>query len=233
MKLTDRQENLLAEIIHQHVISAEPVGSKPLVEAGRFELSSATLRNEMSVLEQEGLLRQPHTSAGRVPTPAGYRYYLQNILESKSVSGRDQVKIKEIISKNEASDWQTRMKDLARAVADMIDSAFIICWSERDIYYTGIANVLQQPEFYRPEVSVNIARIIDHLDRALPPLYQRVEQTKVLIGDENPLGHDLAAIFTKAEGRRQPLIGIFGPLRMNYVRNLGIINYLKKEVSNV
>ena len=73
-ELTNRQKIILTLIAHEHINSAEPVGSKLLVERFNIGLSSATIRNEMSVLTELGYLRQPHTSAGRVPTEKGYRF---------------------------------------------------------------------------------------------------------------------------------------------------------------
>jgi len=79
-KLTQRQESILELIIREFVASAEPVGSKRLVEAYGLDVSPATVRNEMKKLEQLGYLTHPHTSAGRVPTHQGYRYFVQHLL---------------------------------------------------------------------------------------------------------------------------------------------------------
>lgn len=77
---TARQETILALIIHEYVEAAQPVGSDRLVEQYNLGVSSATVRNEMASLTESGLLRQPHTSAGRVPTEEGYRYFVRQIL---------------------------------------------------------------------------------------------------------------------------------------------------------
>ncbi len=79
-KLTPRQETILELIIREFVTSAEPVGSRRLVEAYGLDVSPATVRNEMKRLEQMGYLTHPHTSAGRVPTHQGYRYFVQHLL---------------------------------------------------------------------------------------------------------------------------------------------------------
>lgn len=78
--LTERQETLLALIIHEYIETAEPIGSKRLVDQFSLGVSSATVRNEMSALTKAGLLRQPYTSAGRVPTEDGYRYFVRRLL---------------------------------------------------------------------------------------------------------------------------------------------------------
>ena len=78
--LTERQEFLLGLIVREYVESIQPVGSKTLVERYQLSFSSAPTRNDMLTLTEEGYLRQPHTSAGRVPTEEGYRYFVQRLL---------------------------------------------------------------------------------------------------------------------------------------------------------
>lgn len=78
--LSERQKNLLILIIRDYIETAQPVGSKRLVEHYRLDLSSATIRNEMAALTERGYLRQPHTSAGRVPTEEGYRYFVSQMM---------------------------------------------------------------------------------------------------------------------------------------------------------
>lgn len=80
-ELTERQKLLLSLIVHEHTRSAQPVGSKTLVEQFTLPISSATIRNEMTVLTELGYLRQPHTSAGRVPTEEGYRFFVSNLAQ--------------------------------------------------------------------------------------------------------------------------------------------------------
>lgn len=81
MELTDRQKLILTLIIHEHIRTAQPVGSKTLVDKYNLALSSATVRNEMAALTDFDLLRQPHTSAGRIPTEMGYRYFVGNLVQ--------------------------------------------------------------------------------------------------------------------------------------------------------
>jgi heat-inducible transcriptional repressor len=78
--LTERQKLILALIIHTYVETAQPVGSKTLIERYKLDSSSATIRNDMVDLTEAGYLRQPHTSAGRVPTEEGYRYFVRQLM---------------------------------------------------------------------------------------------------------------------------------------------------------
>ena len=83
--LSERQRVLLSLIIHEYVRSAAPVGSQHLVGNYKLDLSSATVRNEMTALTEMGLLRQPHTSAGRIPTEEGYRYFVSSLIQDTSL----------------------------------------------------------------------------------------------------------------------------------------------------
>jgi heat-inducible transcriptional repressor len=79
-ELSERQREILARVIEEYVASSIPVGSKALVERAGLDLSSSTVRAELAELERLGLLTHPHTSAGRVPTEAGYRVYVDGLL---------------------------------------------------------------------------------------------------------------------------------------------------------
>jgi heat-inducible transcriptional repressor len=79
MSLDDRKARLLRAVVHEYIQTAEPVGSKAIVERYELGVSSATIRNELAVLEEQGYLSHPHTSAGRVPTDVGYRHYVDSL----------------------------------------------------------------------------------------------------------------------------------------------------------
>ena len=86
MDLTERKKRILRAIIESYIQSAEPVGSKAIASSIGMEVSSATIRNEMADLEAMGLLEKPHTSAGRIPSPKGYRLYVNELMEEHKLS---------------------------------------------------------------------------------------------------------------------------------------------------
>lgn len=86
-RLTERQKLILALVIRDYIETAQPVGSRRLVERFRLDVSSATVRNEMMLLTEMGLLRQPHTSAGRVPSEDGYRYFVRQLMGQTDLPG--------------------------------------------------------------------------------------------------------------------------------------------------
>lgn len=89
MELGKRKELILAAIVEQYIKSGEPIGSKLLMQSLPISVSSATIRNEMSELHEMGFLEQPHTSAGRIPSQAGYRYYVDKLMNTDELSGED------------------------------------------------------------------------------------------------------------------------------------------------
>jgi len=105
--LTERQKLVLALVVRDYVDFAEPISSRRLVTNYHLDYSSATIRNDMAVLEQRGFLRQPYTSAGRVPTKAGYRYFVQQLMGSDELPAHIQEMIRHQFyqARNDVDDW--------------------------------------------------------------------------------------------------------------------------------
>ncbi len=101
-ELSDRKGLILRTVVESYIENGEPVGSKYLCECGKFTCSSATLRNEMADLEALGYLEQPHTSAGRIPTESGYRFYVNSLMESYNSTAGDVEKIKSALKEKRA-----------------------------------------------------------------------------------------------------------------------------------
>ena len=112
MELQDRKMKILQAIIRNYLETGEPVGSRTISKYTDLKLSSATIRNEMADLEEMGLIMQPHTSAGRIPTDAGYRLYVDNMLGSE----RQQVEA----MKNVLLQKQDRLENLLQQVAKLL-----------------------------------------------------------------------------------------------------------------
>lgn len=88
MELTDRKKQILKIVTEEYIRSAEPIGSKAIAQQMPGKISSATIRNELADLVEMGYLEQPHTSAGRVPSAKGYRLYVNELMEHRTVSGK-------------------------------------------------------------------------------------------------------------------------------------------------
>lgn len=100
--LSERKKLILKAIVDAHVENGEPVGSKYLTQSGIITCSSATIRNEMAELEAMGLLEQPHTSAGRVPSEAGYRYYVDSLVERYRITSNEVEELREALRVKQA-----------------------------------------------------------------------------------------------------------------------------------
>ena len=86
MAISERKKKILAAVVDEYVRTAEPVGSKSIAQNAGLGCSSATIRNELAELTSLGYLEQPHTSAGRIPTPSGYRMYVNELMERQKLS---------------------------------------------------------------------------------------------------------------------------------------------------
>lgn len=93
MELTERKKQILKIVVESYIATAEPLGSKAIAQAMPGKISSATVRNELADLSEMGYLEQPHTSAGRIPSSAGYRLYVNELMEQRSLSAEEQEKI--------------------------------------------------------------------------------------------------------------------------------------------
>ena len=109
MELTARKKQILKVVTERYIDTAEPVGSKFIAQSMGGSVSSATIRNELADLVEMGYLEQPHTSAGRVPSPKGYRLYVNELMEKKSVSAQEAAEINEAL--------QGRMQGLDNVIA--------------------------------------------------------------------------------------------------------------------
>ncbi|OMH37053.1 heat-inducible transcriptional repressor HrcA [Tersicoccus sp. Bi-70] len=119
-----RRLNVLRAIVEDYVQFREPVGSRALVDRHRLGVSSATIRNDMAVLEEEGLIVAPHTSAGRVPTDAGYRLFVDRISDVKPLSPAERRAIQTLL--DEANDLDDVMEKTARLLAQLTHQVALI-----------------------------------------------------------------------------------------------------------
>ncbi len=120
MELTDRQKQILRAIVDIYVSTAEPVGSKAIAALPDVNCSSATIRNEMAELTQMGLLEQPHTSAGRIPSPAGYRLYIDELMQDYRLSLDETKSLNEALELK-SQEFDKMMSQVGKLVSKMTD----------------------------------------------------------------------------------------------------------------
>lgn len=213
--MDSRQDLLLKGIVELHINTANAVGSKTLVEEADFDLSAATVRNEMADLENSGLIYQPHTSSGRVPTVEGYQYYLDNLLTVQNLSATEEKELAEA--------YQRGLRELAQYLAEKTKLASIIAFAPSDFYFTGLFNLFSQPEFEDYKMVLSMSQVVDSLEKALNSIYHQIHEPKVLLGNNNPFSQYCAVAITPLQNKNQELLAILGPLRMDYNKILALL----------
>jgi heat-inducible transcriptional repressor len=224
-----RKELILDTIIQEHLKTGQPVGSLGLVEKYQLNVSPATVRNDMAFLEEEGYIAQPHTSAGRIPTPKAYRHYLSG-LKAKKASKTDIEGIDETLAQKEEKNY----KDMAKKVSQLLGTAVFWAPHKNNLFYTGISNLIQQPEFSQINLIYDISTIIDRIDEILDEEYNKFNHgVNILIGEENPFSPHCSAIILKYQHKEHDgIFGLLGPIRMDYSRNIGIVQFLETKLKN-
>ncbi|MCC7357235.1 hypothetical protein IT408_01890 [Candidatus Uhrbacteria bacterium] len=211
--MDERLAKLLHLVTEDVITTGEPVGSQRIVDAYKLTVSSATIRNWFTELEEAGFVSQPHTSSGRMPTEKGYRTYIEELMESKPLSRHDRHMLEKAIEN--IDDPDKRSKELAKAISERIGNAVILGLHRSDSFYTGLSQLFSQPEFRDWNRVVNLGEILDRLDDVLAGIReQRYPAPQVLIGQECPFGSACGSILlTMPNGS---LMAILGPMRMDY-----------------
>ncbi|MFH0853887.1 MAG: hypothetical protein V1891_00105 [bacterium] len=229
-----RKHKLLNSIIDEFISSAEPVGSGLLVDKYKLKVSPATVRNEMMELEKEGYIFQPHTSAGRIPTEKGYKFYIENSLKNNRLSIKAKNKIKDVL---EIENYDDKIKNVAKQIAYESQELMIIAFKATDIYYTGISNLFSQPEFYEHRLVCNLSEVIDKMEEVIYKWYNSFknsdETISILIGENNPFDRSCSSIIAKMKNKdKDILMCMLGPMRMDYGKNIGLVEYAIEILEN-
>lgn len=226
--ISERKKNLLEIIIKEYVQTATPVSSGSLVEKYKLAFSPATVRNEMMELEEEGYIYQPHTSAGRTPTEKAYKYFLLDLLKAKRKHLKDsEKKTLDLVFAHDESSY----KKTAKAIAEISNLAVFWAFHKNDLYYTGLSNLFSQPEFKQLDMVHDFSEVIDRLEEIIDESFESLKDgEQVFIGGENPFGNFLSTALLKYKKDKQTgVFGIIGPIRMDYEKNLMLLNFIKDK----
>lgn len=242
--ITKRQQEILFAIIEEYADVATPVGSVMLAKL--FNVSSATIRAEMSRLEDMGYIAQPHTSAGRVPTDAGYRYYVNTLTEDPQAATH-----REHATTSKLADLSTAEKPLERsnrvlqvrinsqsradyAIRGAVDSLVELTGNlglatiGDQLYIAGISRLFTQPEFLDTGRVQAVAELLDNLE---PWLREAApgQPLNIFIGSENPIGKtsEVSLIISRFRSpySDKSYIGVLGPTRQNYLRVMSLVRF--------
>lgn len=232
--MSDRQAKLLATIIEQYAEVAAPVGS--ILLAKIFNVSSATIRNEMVELERLGYIKQPHTSAGRIPTDKGYRFYVNQVTEQPASSPSGERNSRAIATRvNHAGGPAQAIKTAVDSLVQLTHNLGLATIGNQ-LYVAGYSNLFGQPEFLDPLQSREVARLLDNLEPWLKEAEPN-EALNVYIGDENPIGRQ-AGVSLIISRYRSPYsdnsyIGILGSTRQSYRQVMGLVEQTGRTLEAV
>ena len=236
--LTDRQQALLKAIVEEYIESAEPIGSEVIERKSNLGVSPATIRIEMVRLTDEGYLRQPHTSAGRIPTSMGMKFYIAELMKEKQLPVTAEVSIKEKL-------WQERYKrerllnEAVRALAQRCDMLGLATDNEGQLYWAGAANILDWPEFYDIDVTRFVLGLFDENPRLKEIIGRAVgsDPIHILFGEDMEFEYlkPTSFVFTKydLDAEKNGIIGVIGPARMNFALVLPYVKYVRNLLSEV
>lgn len=224
----------MSAVVEEYTEKAVPVGSKVLSEKYGLKMSPATIRNDMVCLEKEGFLYQPHTSAGRIPTDNGYRYFVEKIMSDRPLSQAEQKKLQAELLKIKA-----QKNKLSRVTAKLLSSlsgSLVISGAEDDVCDFGISELLENPEFRQADEFCKVAALLDRIDENVGEVLKKITDgnTKIFIGKENPIKSipncSMVVSPYNIKGGKKGMLAIVGPKRMNYAKNKSLLEYVKKII---
>lgn len=218
--LSPRQISIIKAIVEEYTSTGEAVGSDTLDKKYNLGVSPATIRNEMVRLEDLGYLKQPHTSAGRVPTPVALKLYVSELMREDTLPVTEEVSVKERI-------WDHRkvlselLPEATRVLSEKTGTIGFATTSDGIIYSSGYANLLNLPEFYDIDVMRQVLSIVES-HSAMTSIFGRAVDTQplhIILGDEfgNEYLYPCAMAYIDFHaGKVSGHVGVLGPARLNY-----------------
>ncbi|MGH7195795.1 MAG: transcriptional regulator [Candidatus Saccharimonadales bacterium] len=231
--MTNRQQQILSAIVEQYAEVASPVGSSLLAKV--FEVSSATIRAEMAELERLDLIMQPYTSAGRVPTDKGYRFYVNHVSEASSVSHENRGERALTASVKHAGLPDTTIRNAVNTLVELTHNLGIATIGPQ-LYMSGLSNLFGQPEFVGGAQVRQVAALLDNIEPWLVEAAPN-EPLSVYIGSENPIGRSagcslIISRFVSPYSDRS-YIGVLGPTRQSYRDVIKLVRHAGEALEEV
>lgn len=229
--INTRQKSILDAVIREFVRTAEPVSSHRIVDKYRFPFSPATVRNDFLVLDEDGYLEQPHTSAGRIPTEKGYRFFVDAHTKDIQAAAKPR---NDFTALRAARDAEQFLRIVAKQVAALSDGmVFAICPESELFFSSGLAHVLDEPEFDDMLLRTHFAELIDEFDTIMEKTFCSSDFTapRAFIGNENPIKearqYGMIVASFETPYNQEGMVSIIGPKRMDYSRNISLLRELQ------
>ncbi len=230
--MDDRKLALVTCIVRHYIQSAQPVGSRMLVEKYHLDCSSATVRNELALLEDSGYMYQPHSSSGRIPTDRAYELYVESV-QPHSLSRRQLATIQKAWHVTTSRIFD-RLKILAKTLASETQELVFFSIRDGESYCTGFSYLCEKPEFEDRRFAAVISHAVDRIDELASSLFDRAtDEPQVLIGRNNIFSDRGSTIFIKFEiPEYEGIFGIVGAMRMEYEKNISILSKTKHIIEH-
>ncbi len=258
---SQRNDLIFDMIVKSYIETAEPVGSRTISRRSDLGLSPASIRNVMSDLEESGFLKQPHTSAGRVPTDKGYRYWVDSLMEPEELGSGERaliqdelgrvrtiealaVKICKVISELTGNAVIVYIKNLKRVsflnylLEDLVEAEKLMDFFEEEpgIFIDGAARIFEQPEFQDVAKMRMLLHAFDEKADFLRALLQEPDdEVHVRIGRENRMNDlgDVSLVTKDCYLSDTPIggVAVLGPTRMRYSKVVSVVEYVADKVS--
>ena len=234
--MSSRRLEILRAIVDEYVATQEPVGSKAIAERHGLGISPATIRNEMAVLEEEGLIKQPHTSAGRIPTDLGYRVFVDKLATVKPLSPAERRAIETFLEGS--SDLEELLKKSVKLLADITKQVAVVTYpiigdSREKLAVSGTAHLARSGE----NLGLTLSPILEALEEqvVLMRLLDEANSTvHVRIGREqmetNLQSTSLVTVGYGGDSAQLGALGVLGPTRMDYAGSIAAVDAVARYV---
>ena len=234
-----RKDRILTITVEQYIETVSPVSSNLIVQAFSLDLSSATIRNILAELEEEGYLTHPHTSAGRVPTQKGYRYYVDHLMHEIQLLEEEKARIKAEYQQ-ESLELERLLEKTSRVLAETTHYTSIISVDgcEDKIFCGGRSFVVGYPEYQDIEKIRNILMTLDEKERLLEMINQNLQKKiEIFIGPEVACAdmQHCSLVISQYKTKSGPSgrIAVLGPTRMHYERVIPMVDYFSRLIAEI
>ena len=235
--LTDRQVQILRAVVEEYTQTAEAVGSETLDKKYNLGVSPATIRNEMAYLVDLGYLKQPHTSAGRVPTPAAVKLYIKEMMKERSLTVAEEVSAKERV-------WEKRtelgeaLRATTQELARRTGSIGIALTDDMHVYHAGYAHILDLPEFFDIDVTRTVLTMLDETAQLLDILRRAHGEgdIHILLGDDfgNSLMEPVGMVYTDFQTPyHKGSIGVIGSSRLDFAYVVPLVRHFGQLIGEL
>lgn len=232
----ERKDIVLGFVIEQYIKNLIPVGSAFLAKECRLDWSSATIRNILAELEEEGYLTHPHTSAGRIPTQHGYRYYVDHLMNEIQILEEEKKRIHHEYRQS-VHELEKLIDKTSQIVSEMTHYTSIISvdgWGNK-IIYRGINYVVGSPEMQDIQKIKNLLQVLEEKERIMHVLNRDLQhKIEIYIGQEIACkeieGCSLAVCGYRKKNGPSGRIAVLGPTSMDYERVVSTLDYITELI---